>query len=148
MPYPASRVGLAIRRLQVRQLRALDAAIRPLGISFVQWDALRHPEASLRELAKLTYQSDQAFGTLAGRLVARGLIERVDGPGRAVRHRITDRGAEIRHAADDVVEHIFANSLTSLTPAQISCLDALLTEALPPPVSLPLEPGRHDAASA
>ena len=104
----------------MRQHRALDAALHPLGITFVQWDALRHvdinPQASLRDLAALTYQSDQAFGTLAGRLVARGLIERVDGPGRAVRHRVTERGAEIRHAGNHVVDRIFANSLTSLTP--------------------------------
>jgi DNA-binding MarR family transcriptional regulator len=108
--------GLAIKRIQARHHRELDARLAGLGLSLVQWDALRHlnknPDASLRELAQLTFQSDQAFGTLAGRMVKRGLIERVDGPGRAIKHRITPKGAALliegRALTDDILRASFA----------------------------------------
>ena len=68
-----SEIGLSVKRLQVRHHKAIDAELVPLGTSLVQWDALRHldenPGASLHRLAELTFQSDQAFGTLAGRLI-------------------------------------------------------------------------------
>jgi len=51
-----------------------------------------HPGASLHDLAVLTFQTDQAFGTLAARLEARGLIRRVNGPGRAIRPELTPEG--------------------------------------------------------
>ena len=66
---PLQELGLSVKRLQMRHHRAIDAALSPLGISLVQWDALRHldqnPGASLHDLAQLTFQSDQSFGTLA-----------------------------------------------------------------------------------
>src|SRR5580700_5015608 len=99
MTRPLPAIGLSVKRLQMRYNRALDSGLAPLGVSLVQWDALRHldenPGASLHDLAVLTFQSDQSFGTLAGRMINRGLIERVPGPGRAVRHRITTTGAKL-----------------------------------------------------
>jgi len=65
-------LGLSVKRLQVKNHRAATEALKPLGITLVQWDALRHlhqnPGASLHDLAVLTFQTDQAFGTLAARL--------------------------------------------------------------------------------
>lgn len=137
-------IGNRVKRLQVRHHRAIEAALAPLGISTVQWDALRkwedHPAASLHDLARLTYQTDQSFGGLAGRMIERGLIERVSAPGRAVRHRITDKGHALRTAADDIVEGVLATSFGSLTPAEISSFDALLVKILPPPPSIPGSP--------
>lgn len=128
------RVGLNIKRLQVRHHRALDKALAEHGITLVQWDALRHlhqnPDASLHDLAQLTFQSDQAFGTLAQRMIERGLIERVDGPGRAVKHRLTDRGERLRTACNDVVDGVVRASLSALTADELAQLDALLTKAL------------------
>ena len=64
--------GLAVKRLQMQHHRAMNAALAELDITIVQWDALRHldenPGASLHDLAVLTFQTDQAFGTLAQRL--------------------------------------------------------------------------------
>ena len=61
MPRSLQDVGLAVKRLQARHHRALDARLSSLGISLVQWDALRHlarnPDASLHDLARLTFQS-------------------------------------------------------------------------------------------
>ena len=72
--------------------------------------------ASLHDLAQLTFQSDQSFGTLARRMIDRGLIECVPGPGRAARHRLTDQGQELRRADDDVVNRVVIAFFAPLTP--------------------------------
>ena len=127
-------VGLSVKRLQARHHRALDAGLAPLGISLVQWDALRHldenPGASLHDLALLTFQSDQSFGTLAGRMFRRGLIERVPGPGRAVRHQLTVKGRALRRAGDEIVDRVLRDSFGSLTPSELAEFDELLTKVL------------------
>jgi DNA-binding MarR family transcriptional regulator len=134
-PLPA--IGLSVKRLQMRHHRAIDAGLAPLGISLVQWDALRHleenPSASLHDLALLTFQSDQSFGTLAGRMIQRGLIERVAGPGRAVRHRLTDRGRSLRKEGDAIVERVLRESFANLTAQELSVLDGLLLRVLAQP---------------
>ena len=131
------RVGLSIKRLQMRHHRAVNAELAGLGVTIVQRDALRHlhesPGASLHDLAQLTFQSDQAFGTLAGRLIDRGLIERVPGPGRAVRHRLTLEGDRLREEASGVVERVLSDSFERLTPAQVETLDALLQQLVGAP---------------
>ncbi|WP_307665413.1 MarR family winged helix-turn-helix transcriptional regulator [Streptomyces sp. V1I1] len=108
------------------------------------WDALRHldqsPEASLHDLAQLTFQTDQAFGTLAKRMIERGLIERVPGPGRAVRHRLTGHGRQVRQAGAEIVDRILADSFAPLTPHQRDLLGDLLDRLLAGGVPLPLLP--------
>lgn len=141
MTEPLRDIGGRVKRLQVRHHRGINAALAPLGLTTVQWDALRkmeeHPHASLRDLGRLTYQTDQAFGALAVRMIKQGLIERVSGPGRAVRHRITEKGHQLRVAADNVVESVLDMSFRSLTPTELAAFDALLTKILPPPPSIP-----------
>ncbi len=137
MTRPLPAIGLSVKRLQMRHHRAIDAGLAPLGISLVQWDALRHleenPSASLHDLALLTFQSDQSFGTLAGRMIQRGLIERVAGPGRAVRHRLTDRGRSLRKEGDAIVERVLRESFANLTAQELSVLDGLLLRVLAQP---------------
>jgi DNA-binding MarR family transcriptional regulator len=134
--YRHADVALAIKRLQYRHHRALNRALAPLGLSLVQWDTLRHlhnqPDASLHDLAVLTFQTDQSFGSLATRMADRGLIERVPGPGRAVRHRLTEEGARLRAAGQDAVEVVFRRSLSALSADQLSQLGELLDAALGP----------------
>ena len=126
------QVGLAIKRAQVRHHRALDSRLTKIGLSLVQWDALRHldanPDASLHDLAQLTFQSDQAFGTLAGRMAARGLIERIDGPGRAIRHRITPKGRKLLLRGSGIADEVFAASFAPLTERQVGVLGDLLDQ--------------------
>jgi DNA-binding MarR family transcriptional regulator len=123
-------IGLSVKRLQMRHQRALNAGLAPLKISLVQWDALRHldqnPGRSLHDLAQLTFQSDQAFGTLAGRMLDRGLIERVPRPGRAVTHQLTDKGRELRQAGGQIVDRVLAKSLADLSPKQLARFDKIL----------------------
>ncbi|MGO9559482.1 MAG: MarR family winged helix-turn-helix transcriptional regulator [Acidimicrobiales bacterium] len=114
--------------------RAITAALAPLDISLVQWDALRHldenPDASLHDLAQLTFQTDQSFGALAARMVERGLIERTPGPGRAVHHRLTKKGLELRRAGQRLVEEVLARSFAGLTPEQLQVFDETLAQLL------------------
>jgi DNA-binding MarR family transcriptional regulator len=118
----------------MRHHRALNAGLAALDITLVQWDALRHldenPGASLHDLAQLTFQTDQSFGALAGRLIERGLIARVPGPGRAVHHRLTEKGLALRHAGDEIVDSVVARSFASLTPTQLQTFDTLLIRLL------------------
>ncbi len=84
------------------------------------------PGASLHDLAALTFQTDQSFGALAARMIARGLIERVPGPGRAVRHRPTAKGDELLEAAGVIVDRVLTDSFSPLTAKERATLDALL----------------------
>jgi DNA-binding MarR family transcriptional regulator len=146
----AEEVGILIKRVQHRHHRALTAALADLGISLVQWDTLRHlyrqPEASLHDLAQLTYQTDQSFGTLAARMADRGLIERVPGPGRAVRHRLTARGERLRAAGEERVRTVLAQSFAGLGEDELDALADLLRQVLAQPLSVtPQDSGRSSA---
>jgi DNA-binding MarR family transcriptional regulator len=136
MKYRPAEVALAVKRLQYRHHRALSRALAPLDLSLVQWDTLRHlhrkPDASLHDLAVLTFQTDQSFGSLATRMADRGLIERVPGPGRAVRHRLTEKGARLRAEGQDAVDVVLESSFNGLSPAQLGQLGELLDITLGP----------------
>jgi DNA-binding MarR family transcriptional regulator len=127
-------LGLAVKRLQMRHHKRANAALAALDISLVQWDTLRHldqnPGASLHDLALLTFQTDQSFGALAARMESRGLIERVAGPGRAVRHRLTAKGADLRIAGGEILDRVLAESFRPLTPEQRATFGGLLRQLL------------------
>jgi DNA-binding MarR family transcriptional regulator len=136
MTHHPAEVALAVKRLQYRHHRALSRVLAPLGLSLVQWDTLRHlhrkPDASLHDLAVLTFQTDQSFGSLATRMADRGLIERIPGPGRAVRHQLTEEGARLRAAGQDLVDDVVEGSFRDLSAAQLDQLGELLDAALGP----------------
>ncbi len=127
-------LGLAIKRVQHRHHRALDAAFGEIGSTLVQWDALRaistHPDSSAHKLAGLTFQTDQAFGTLANRLVDRGLVHREAGEGRAIRHRLTPEGERVLEAGFAVADRVLAASFAPLSAAERRQLLALLAKML------------------
>lgn len=129
-----AEVALAVKRLQHRHHRSASRALAPLQLSLVQWDTLRHlhqqPDSSLHDLAVLTFQTDQSFGALAARMVDRGLIERVPGPGRAVKHQLTKEGARLRAAGQDLVDAVATSSLGALSADQLDQLGRLLDVAL------------------
>ena len=134
MPHRPADVGLAVKRLQHRHHRTMSQALAPLGLSLVQWDTLRHlarhPDASLHDLAVLTFQTDQSFGSLATRMADRGLIERIPGPGRPVRHRLTAEGERLRVAGQDLADGVLDDSFRNLSAEQLDQLGDLLTLAL------------------
>jgi len=116
MPGELQVLGRAIKQAQSRQHRELDTRLASAGTTLAQWDALRAiartPGATARALAAETFQSEQAFGTLANRMVARRLIERRPGRGRSQEHHLTPLGRKTLEAghriADEVLTGIFA----------------------------------------
>ena len=137
MTVELEHLALAVKRLQYRHHRTLDARLAPLGITLVQWDALRaisrHPNASSHRLAQLTFQTDQSFGALANRLVARGLITRVTGPGRALRHCLTPAGESLLSEGYPVYNEVLSKSFLPLSPTERETLYGLLTRLLHDP---------------
>ena len=126
-------VGLAVKRLQWRHHREANKRLAALGLSLVQWDVLRHlhahPDASVHELAVLTFQTDQSMGELARRMVERDLLERVAGPGRKVQHRLTDAGDRVRTAGAALVDGVLEESLGGLSQTELQTLHTLLAKA-------------------
>ncbi len=127
-------LGLAIKRVQHRHHRTLDAALIEIGTTLAQWDALRaidsHPESSSHKLAGLTFQTDQSFGALANRMVDRGLVRRVAGEGRAILHHLTPEGERLLAAGHVVTERVLVASFAPLTRAERAQLHALLAKML------------------
>ena len=123
-------LGLLIKRLQYRHHRQLDEALTPLRISLVQWNALReidrNPGSSQHRLAELTFNSDQAFGTLCNRLLQRGFIERKSGAGRALIHQLTPLGKALHAQGEDIHAKVIAKAFAPLDPSEQSALTGLL----------------------
>ncbi|HEY0938007.1 MAG TPA: MarR family winged helix-turn-helix transcriptional regulator [Trebonia sp.] len=126
-------VGLALKQLQWRHHREANRRLADAGLSLVQWDVLRHlakqPGISLHALAELTFQTDQSMGALARRMIDRGLIERVHGPGRPARHQLTPAGQHARDAGERVMAGVLTSTLGQLSPDQLTALNQLLRQA-------------------
>ena len=123
-------LGQAIKQAQYRNHHTMDAALREVGVSLVQWDALRAidrmPSASGHDLAVATFQSDQAFGTLANRLVDRGLISRTAGRGRRIEHALTDAGREALREGHRVAAKVLEELFAPLEEEQRAALEGIL----------------------
>src|SRR5882672_5086817 len=135
MPVALEDLGRAVKQLQYRHHRGMDSKLREVGTSLAQWDALRaiasRPNSSAHALAEMTFQTDQSFGALANRLVGRGLIERVAGPGRAIRHRLTAKGEATLRKGHEVIGPVLESSFAALTSRQWEELCRLIGRALP-----------------
>lgn len=123
-------LGRAVKQVQHRHHRALDARLSAVGTTLVQWDALRAidraPGSSAHALADETFQSDQSFGTLAKRLADHDLIERRPGRGRRIEHFLTPAGAAILAAGRPIVADVLGTSFASLSDPERSTLLSLL----------------------
>jgi DNA-binding MarR family transcriptional regulator len=132
-------LGRAIKQIQYRHQRALDARLSQLGISLVQWDALRAidrlPESSAHALAQETFQTDQAFSTLASRLLQRGWIKRRAGPGRSMRHQLTSSGQQVLQQGYPLATAALTESFAGLAAADREQLLHLLQRILHEPLS-------------
>jgi DNA-binding MarR family transcriptional regulator len=129
-------LGQAIKRAQYRNHRTMDAALRDVGVSLVQWDALRAidrmPGASGHDLAVATFQSDQAFGTLANRLADRALISRTAGRGRRIEHTLTPSGKDALQEGNRIAAHVLEDLFAPLEEEHRAALAralAVLTQA-------------------
>ena len=139
-------VALSIKKVQARHHRTLDRRLSQLGMSLVQWNALReigrNPGASAHALSEFTFNSDQAFGTLATRLIRLGFISREPGKGRAIIHRLTPKGAKMCDAGHAILLEVLKHSFAPLTVPERKLLQTLLTKLLMYPIKdLPREAG-------
>ena len=134
MSRPIEEISLLIKKAQHRHHRGMDAALAPLGLSLVQWNALReiqrNPGASMHQLAELTFNSDQAFGTLTTRLLRSGLIARAAGPGRMLQHQLTTKGEGLFREGHALFGEVIAKSFAPLPEQEREILAALLTKML------------------
>jgi len=131
MPVDLQLLGRAVKQVQYRHHRALDAGLATAGTTLAQWDALRaigrQPGASAHTLAVATFQSDQAFGTLATRLEAQKLIERRPGHGQRIEHYLTEAGMQTLAAGHTIANDVFHTSFAGLSEEErATLLDLLL----------------------
>ena len=135
MPTDIEELGRAIKVVQSRHHRVLDTRLRGVGSTLAQWDALRaienNPGASAHDLAMATFQSDQAFGTLANRLVAQRLIERRQGRGRRIEHHLTRTGQVTLDAGRTIAVDTLAESFADLSEPEREQLLHLLNRIHP-----------------
>ncbi|MFZ6743707.1 MarR family winged helix-turn-helix transcriptional regulator [Undibacterium sp. JH2W] len=131
---PIQQLGRAVKQTQYRQHRALENALAAAGTTLAQWDALRAiartPGASSHDLAVATFQTDQAFGTLANRLVAQGLIERRAGEGRRIEHYLNKQGEHILANGNDLANQVLADKFAALNATEQKQLLKLLTRLI------------------
>ena len=123
-------LGRAIKQAQYRHHRALDSRLATIGTTLAQWDALRAiksmPGASAHALAVATFQSDQSFGALAGRLIAQHLVERRPGRGRRIEHYLTEAGEALLSAGRPILHDILRTSFAPLSDQERLALLSLL----------------------
>ncbi|MCD9878637.1 MarR family winged helix-turn-helix transcriptional regulator [Streptomyces guryensis] len=123
-------LGRAVKQAQYRQHRALDSALTAVGSTLAQWDALRAisrtPGASARELAAATFQTEQAFGALMGRLAAQDLVDRRPGRGRRIEHHLTPAGERVLKAGHQVAAEVLAECFAPLPEPDRATLLELL----------------------
>lgn len=131
-------LGRTIKQVQYRHHRAFDTALATVGTTLAQWDALRaiarHPGTSAHDLAGMTFQSDQAFGTLASRLITQGMIERRPGRGRRIEHHLTAHGATMLETGRPLAQAILTASFADLSKQECDTLLSLLNRIIAQPL--------------
>lgn len=123
-------LGRALKQAQYRDHRALEKHLATAGTTLAQWDALRAidraPGESAHALAEATFMSDQAFGTLASRLLAQKLITRAPGQGRRVEHHLTAAGKAKLAAGMKVAQAVVERAFRDLNERERKQLYGLL----------------------
>jgi len=129
-PAELQLLGRTVKEVQYRQHRTLDSRLATAGTTLAQWDALRaigrSPGATARALAGETFQTEQSFGTLAGRLAAQDLIERRPGHGRRIEHHLTPAGEQVLAAGHRIADEVLADAFAPLDQDERATLLALL----------------------
>lgn len=127
-------LGWLVKRIQHRHHRSLEKGLAPLGLTLVQWNALReierHPQCSQHRLAELTFNSDQAFGTLLTRLQKAGLTTPYSGGGRVTFHALTESGQLALEQGQKIMFAVTNQSFDTLTDAEQDELATLLHKVL------------------
>ena len=129
-------VGYALKRATTALRSAMDAELRPQGLSVPQYSCLEllgsEPGLSNAALARGAFVTRQAMHQLLGGLRAAGLIES-DGRGRAARHSLTSEGRARLRVASAAIAAVEQRMLASLSPNDrrrlhadlLGCVEAL-----------------------
>lgn len=127
-------LGRAAKQLQYRHHREFEVRLATVGTTLAQWDALRAierlPGATAHALAVATFQSDQAFGALANRLVAQRLVTRRPGHGRRIEHHLTPEGERTLEAGYPLGDEVLRASFAELSEEDRATLLELLLRTL------------------
>jgi DNA-binding MarR family transcriptional regulator len=128
------KLGLSIKQLQNRHHRALDVGLAPLGVTLVQWHAMREISQNqgrpqLR-IAEATFNSAQALGTLVTRLERANLVFRAPLGGRALTLSLTAKGEELLEQGRAIVLEVLAESFGGLSKTERIDLQRLISKAL------------------
>jgi DNA-binding MarR family transcriptional regulator len=133
-----------VRAVERACRRGIDERLGRHGISVVQGHALQaifdHPGLPQRRLARLTGHSQQAFGTLLARLLARGYVARARGHGRATTHEVTALGKVMLCDANEIAHRVLTLLFLPLDEYERRSLRGLLNRVLQAQWRLHLEP--------
>ena len=127
-------LALLIKKAQYRQNQMMDACLSSMGVTLVQWNALReidrNPDSSMHRLAELTFNSDQAFGKLMNRLLILGFVRRGKGTGRALVHTLTQEGLQVLRQGEPLMASAANSLFAPLTPGERRTLGELVGKLL------------------
>jgi DNA-binding MarR family transcriptional regulator len=99
---------------------------------WVVLDRIRaNPAQSTHALANASFMTDQSVGELVSKLAKRGLIQRVTGPGRAIRHHLTDAGTDLLERARPLMAAALDSAFAGLSRSEIEQLIQLLNKIAP-----------------
>lgn len=127
--------ALGLKRAQIAKSAAFDRSLANVGLTMALWVVLEriraNPAQSTHALAKASMMTDQSVGELVGKLAKRGLVERIGGPGRSIRHHLTDAGRELLERATPLLSEALASAFAELSAAEIEQLIRLLGKIAP-----------------
>jgi DNA-binding MarR family transcriptional regulator len=131
-------VGYALKQAAAALRTAMDAGLRPLGLSVPQYACLellgQRPGLSAAELARGAFVTRQSMHAVLLGLEERGLLTRAAAPhGRALPTQLTDAGQAILAEASRIVASIERQMTQALTTEGrrrlhadlVACADAL-----------------------
>jgi DNA-binding MarR family transcriptional regulator len=114
-------IGYALKRTATALRTAMDASLRPLGLSVPQYSCLEildaRPEISNADLARGVFVTRQAMHQLLGGLQDAGLVT-ASGRGRVQRFSLTADGQRIVAAASAAVAAVEEQMLSGLSAAE------------------------------
>jgi DNA-binding MarR family transcriptional regulator len=119
-------VGLALKRAQHELRLAINEELAALGTNISQLNVLReiqvHPGVSSVQLARLAFLTPQSLGQLVIQLQSRGLVERLQGDGRKLRHHLTKLGETLLQAGLDKTREVDASVVQDFTETELGWL--------------------------
>ena len=132
-------VGYVLKQAATSLHVAMDAVLRPLGLTVSQYSCLellsRTPDQSNADLARGAFVTRQSMNEVLRGLQTRGLVDRPDKAthGRSLPTRLTTAGRRVLTDASVAVARVERQMLSSLTPFDRTrllgdlraCMDAL-----------------------